>query len=148
MTAEEKREAAARAAARYRARNPEKVRAARVKYYWDNKPEQLEARRQHKLRQSHGMTAADLDEMFDAQDGRCYLCGDPIERAGRGTHIDHDHACCPEKRSCKLCRRGLSCGVCNAAIAMARDDPERLVRIARNLARAQKAAAARIGGAA
>lgn len=146
-TIEEKREQQRAASARYRARNPEKVREARVKHYWDNKPAQLEARRLAKLKQNHGMTGADLDALFDAQGGCCYLCGDPIGRTGLGTHIDHDHSCCPKGRSCKICRRGLACATCNTAIGMARDDPDRLLAIALNLLRAKDEFDARVGGA-
>ena len=52
----------------------------------------------------------------------CYLCGDPLP-AGKDTHIDHDHACCPAGKSCPFCRRGLACSRCNRIIGAVDDNP-------------------------
>jgi Recombination endonuclease VII len=97
----------------------------------------VEVRRATVLWHSHGLTPAGKQEMLDAQDGRCYLCGDELSY-GEAV-IDHDHACCsptPMKQSlsCSYCRRGLACVRCNHVIGHAGDDPERLLRIAANLA--------------
>jgi hypothetical protein len=72
-------------------------------------------------------------EQWAAQAGRCYLCEDPISTETSITAMDHDHRCCPAGRSCRKCRRGLTCKQCNLLIGLARDDPDRLVRIAANL---------------
>jgi len=87
----------------------------------------------HTLWFMHRMRPEDWEAMWTAQDGRCYLCGDglPAERAQ--VNLDHDHACCPPRTSCPWCRRGMTCGPCNRIIAAAREDPERLRRIATNL---------------
>lgn len=78
--------------------------------------------------------SAILKELWDAQDGRCYLCTDELDSEDtRRVHADHDHSCCPPTRSCAKCRRGLACNACNVAIGYARDDPDRLRRIADNL---------------
>ena len=69
--------------------------------------------------------------MWDAQGGQCYLCGDQLSR--EATVVDHDHDCCPPKKSCAFCRRGLACHLCNTSIGLQHDDPDRLVRIAANL---------------
>ena len=86
--------------------------------------------RQHGMFSIAGLRA----EMWRAQDGRCYLCGD--ELAPADAVIDHDHRCCRYGLSCSLCRRGLACARCNALIGLARDSPEALHRIAINLAAA------------
>lgn len=113
------------------------------RYYTDNREEVLERERQKRIRDpfasryyQHGhidwMTL--FTSLWEAQEGRCYLCGDPLDPDGyRTIHLDHDHACCPKGRSCAKCRRGLACKPCNVLIGHAKDDPDRLRRIADNL---------------
>ena len=67
-----------------------------------------------------------------AQQGLCYLCGDPLV-PGYDTHVDHDHSCCPKGHTCSFCRRGLACTRCNKLIGAANDSPELLRKIADNL---------------
>lgn len=70
----------------------------------------------------YGLKPGQYDEILDAQGGVCYLC----RRANGATKrlaIDHDHKCCPGKKSCGACVRGLLCGPCNDVLAIARDDP-------------------------
>lgn len=75
-----------------------------------------------------------FDGLWRAQDGCCYLCGDPLDRESyRRVHLDHSHLCCPLGRSCAKCRRGLACRDCNRLIGGVADDPDRLRRIADNL---------------
>lgn len=77
-----------------------------------------------------------FDELWNLQDGKCYLCGVCLDRdKPRGVTLDHDHACCPYGYSCELCRRGLTCPRCNNLIGLADEDPDRLRRIADNLER-------------
>lgn len=70
-------------------------------------------------------------QLWAEQDGRCYLCGEPLA-PGRTTHIDHDHACCPKGKTCSYCRRGLACERCNHVLGHASDSVELLRRIADN----------------
>jgi hypothetical protein len=85
------------------------------------------------LWRSHRMRLSDWEAMWSAQQGCCYLCGDPLSTAKNRVHVDHDHSCCPPGRSCSFCRRGLACNGCNAIIGHARDDAARLRRIADSL---------------
>ncbi len=91
------------------------------------------------LKTRHGITVDQWQNMWDSQDGECYLCGTTMTRGGgrsaKGTDavIDHDHSCCPSGKSCENCRRGLSHRWCNDIIGRAHDDPAFLRLLADNL---------------
>ena len=135
---------------RRRAENPEKARETQRRSYVKNREKRLEQQRNAKtykrwraenpekvrgysLRRNHGMRPEGHTQMQEAQQGRCYLCGDPLPEDRGKVHIDHDHSHCPPGESCHYCRRGLACQPCNALIGLARDNPDRLRRIADNL---------------
>jgi hypothetical protein len=42
--------------------------------------------------------------------------------------VDHDHNCCPSKKTCGKCIRGLLCMDCNRGLGYFRDDTARLDR--------------------
>jgi hypothetical protein len=117
--------------------NRDKLRAAARSYQSANRAAVL-ARH---MRRYHGSGwEAAFAAFWEAQGGRCYLCGDELDRdAYRGVHIDHDHSCCPLGRTCAICRRGLACPKCNSIIGFADDDPDRLRRIADGLEAANAA---------
>jgi hypothetical protein len=71
-----------------------------------------------------GITEAEVAALLTAQRGRCAICKS-LEPTGSGDwHIDHDHTCCPGKRSCGKCVRGLLCSRCNVGIGCLQDDPK------------------------
>jgi hypothetical protein len=130
-------------AKRWRAANPEKVRAN------NNRGAVLRLA----MATNHGRDwGAVYATFWEAQGGCCYLCGDELNEGplsggrGRGTTIDHDHRCCPEHRSCPICRRGLACNSCNAGIAYFKDDPGRLRRVADALEQANALVGERLKG--
>lgn len=78
------------------------------------------------IRTHYGLTREQWDALLAAQGGRCAICGrsDPLGIGLKnGFHVDHDHACCPGKRSCGDCVRGLLCNHCNPMLGHADDDP-------------------------
>ena len=83
----------------------------------------------------HGLRPEDWAAMWDAQAGLCYLCSEPL--IAEVAVIDHDHSCCPEERSCRICRRGLAHPNCNSAIGLSGDDPAKLRAMADALEAAQ-----------
>jgi hypothetical protein len=120
----------------YHQRNREATRIYKREYYLRNRDKALASF----LFNRHGMRPEDWTALWQAQDGRCYLCGDEIDRlGGRLVAVDHDHSHCGQRPSCQVCRRGLACMDCNIAIGHARDDPERLRRMADALQAAQSA---------
>jgi hypothetical protein len=122
----------------YREAHGGKMKEARANWRRSNPDKIREMRSDQHLRDAHEMSRADWQDIWDAQTGRCYLCGDQLVAGNnRKVHVDHDHSCCGPTRSCALCRRGLACYRCNISVGMSHDDPERLMRIASNLARAQ-----------
>lgn len=52
----------------------------------------------------------------------CQLCGSYTQLS-----VDHDHACCPGKRTCGGCTRGVLCRYCNMGLGSFKDQPELLI---------------------
>lgn len=78
--------------------------------------------RDAKRRQKYGVSPSEFQSMIDSQDAKCAICatGNP---GGTGAWcIDHDHSCCPGKKSCGKCVRALLCADCNKGIGLLRDD--------------------------
>jgi hypothetical protein len=92
--------------------------------------------RDSSLRNKYGITSAQYDEMLQAQNFGCAICGAPAEE-GKALSVDHDHTCCPQRKStsghnvtkcCGSCTRGLLCFHCNTALGHFRDDPNLMAR--------------------
>jgi hypothetical protein len=67
----------------------------------------------------YGLRPQDYIDLYEAQEGRCKICGETGEAfGGRRLHVDHDHA------TGRV--RGLLCGLCNTGIGHLGDSPERL----------------------
>ena len=73
--------------------------------------------RKANLKHRHNTTPEEFQRLLDEQGGSCAVCSAP------GTHIDHDHACCPGSRSCGQCIRGILCEPHNLMLGHAHDDP-------------------------
>jgi hypothetical protein len=134
------RDARLAATQRWREANPEQVRAYRAAYEAAHprptkprRPSRMPPPRERHLIDRHGMTAAGWADLWEAQDGCCYLCEMPLPVSARRVHIDHDHRHCPPGRSCSACRRGLAHVGCNTLIGLVNDDPGKLLVIAENL---------------
>lgn len=72
-----------------------------------------------RLRQDHGISLAEYEDMVARQHGLCAICMLPPggeSFADRRLHVDHDHA------SGRI--RGLLCRYCNMGVGLLRDDPE------------------------
>lgn len=129
---------------RYRRKNREAISQRRAELRRDKiAREGIDKERLRRRRNSHGADYAEVvAAMWLEQAGRCYLCGDEMNR--NQAVIDHDHNCCPPTRSCSACRRGLACHRCNRLIGQFGDDPEQMRRMADNLESRARAARLRI----
>lgn len=95
--------------------------AHRVQYQRNARARGGEAYREREhgnmLKSLYGVTLERYREMLVAQGGCCKIC----RKEGRGKRVrlcvDHDHRCCPGKKSCGKCIRGLLCNECNIGIA-------------------------------
>jgi hypothetical protein len=132
-------------------RNPGREREIKLAYqreYFDLNADEIRRRaregyqpgrhRDAGLKWRHGVRPEDYAAMWQAQDGRCYLCGDEMTDSQKVV-IDHDHSCCGPHKSCRICRRGLAHDQCNVTIGYAGESPERLRRMADELEAAQLA---------
>ncbi len=69
-------------------------------------------------------------EWAETVEKSCMICG-----AEENPHWDHDHKCCPGKRSCGKCIRGLLCANCNKGLGQFSDDAARLDKAGKYLSR-------------
>ena len=124
---------------RRRTRNREYTRRRRADPNFVEVRATPEQQRAYSMKHRHGLTPETWSDLLSAQDGRCYLCTEPLDTESRtGVHVDHDHACCRGKRSCGSCIRGLACQKCNQGIGQFGDDPDRMRLVADNLEMANK----------
>jgi hypothetical protein len=78
------------------------------------------------------ITIDQYEKMLRDQGGVCAICRQPC-KMNRRLSVDHDHSCCPGKRSCGRCVRGLLCANCNTGLGHLGDDLDRLVAAAEYL---------------
>ena len=79
------------------------------------------AKQDHHLR-LYGIPRAEVLRMA-AEQGGCAVCG----AASADWVVDHDHRCCPGKKTCGRCVRGVLCRVCNGGLGMFADNPDLLL---------------------
>ena len=70
------------------------------------------------LQRNYGISLADYDEMLEAQDNGCAICGKMPEENGQRLSVDHDHETGQV--------RGLLCRHCNSGLGYFMHGPERL----------------------
>jgi hypothetical protein len=61
----------------------------------------------------YSLTGEQYEDMLASQNNACGIC---LVEFKDTPHIDHDHACCPGKKSCGACVRGLLCTGCNTRL--------------------------------
>ena len=85
----------------------------------------------------YGLSELEILAFFIAQGSVCAICKTD-NPGGRGWfHVDHNHKCCPGKKSCGKCVRGLLCHKCNIGQGHFDDDPLLLLSAATYLKRSE-----------
>jgi Recombination endonuclease VII len=68
------------------------------------------------LKELYKTTEEWYEAKLQEQDGHCALCDAKQQThkgSGKRLSVDHNHRCCPGKRTCGKCNRGLLCFNCN-----------------------------------
>jgi len=121
---------------RWRLNNLARDKKVKKDYYLENREKLLSnslarqagvGREEHKrsarkchLKKTYHFTVDGFNALLASQGGGCAICGSTVPH-GKGWHIDHNHACCPGRKSCGKCIRGILCQKCNAALGMFKD---------------------------
>lgn len=95
-------------------------RNLRLKDWRDNKVAvNPDYSRNKALRELYKKSATWYDAKLQEQHNHCALC-DAVSQAANGKRLsaDHDHNCCPTKRTCGECTRGLLCFNCNKRLGI------------------------------
>lgn len=66
----------------------------------------------------YGITKDIYTILMEAQHGSCAICFNTFTSTA---HIDHDHSCCPGRKACGKCVRGLLCRECNTGLGKFKD---------------------------
>jgi hypothetical protein len=104
----------------WREANPERAAAVALAWYHRNQP-------RARANYMRSRFKIDWKLMWEAQKGLCACCGKPMLSTGReksSAVVDHDHSCCPGKKSCGKCVRGLIHWSCNVLLGYAKHDPQ------------------------
>ena len=108
---------------RYCKADPERRRASALAYRRRNE----DAASERHLRYKYGLDRRGVQELIEQQGGACALCRTEL---GDVYHVDHDHSCCPGKKTCGKCVRGVLCRKCNLGLGQFNDDPDLLAAAA------------------
>lgn len=102
---------------------------ARVRKWREQNPERARGK---DLMRLYGITLSQYDALLERQGGACAAC--KAKKPGlRNLDVDHDHSCCPSRKSCGKCIRGLLCSDCNKGLGHFGDDPDKLIAAAEYL---------------
>ncbi len=94
----------------YYAKNKEKIHKKMKERYKNNKNFYID---QH-LKYRYNVSTTEYNDMFDAQKGKCIICGTHQSNLKRSLSIDHSH------KTNKV--RGLLCTKCNLILGLADDN--------------------------
>lgn len=80
---------------------------------------------------NYNITSEIYTKMLLDQGGGCAVCGKTD--GAKSLAVDHDHGCCPGKKSCGVCVRGLLCQACNRAAGLMKDSISSVLALAKYL---------------
>lgn len=70
----------------------------------------------------YGLSKEQFELKINQQNGLCAVCKFQTAKF----YVDHDHSCCPNKKSCGKCVRGLLCQPCNTLLGACKDNTNTL----------------------
>lgn len=105
-----------------RRRNSPGYKLYQAQYDKENK----ERRKGVYLLSRYGISELDFKNMLQKQNHCCATCKTDKPGSNGTWHVDHDHKCCPGKKSCGKCVRGLLCSNCNLGLGNFKDSPQTL----------------------
>ena len=124
-------------------RNRKKLRKKAMKHYYKYREEILKNRKQFYYKNSDKRKNSVLlykykidlntyNSIMEKQNYCCKICKEKanLDKSGKYyiLNVDHDHSCCPGKKSCGKCIRGLICHNCNTALGAVKDNPDILYK--------------------
>ncbi|KKN73549.1 hypothetical protein LCGC14_0400010 [marine sediment metagenome] len=117
---------------RYKKCHREQVRRYQHEWYEQNREKLRRRSRQQYLRANYGMTPEDYEQLLQAGNKRCWLCG-TTEPGRNDKHfsVDHDHI------TGRI--RGLLCFACNAGIIGRMEEREVTLKTLANYLKGKKA---------
>jgi hypothetical protein len=75
--------------------------------------------RRKALKELYHTTVEWYELKLEEQDNHCALCSAVQQSThGKRLSVDHNHNCCPAKRACGKCNRGLLCFNCNKRLGI------------------------------
>ena len=98
--------------------NHRKYSEAGKQYYQNNKEKSAERQR----RRLYNLNQEEYNEILKAQNYGCAICGYNPKEKEKSLGVDHDHSCCPGKKSCGKCIRGLLCDNHNKTLGLIKED--------------------------
>ena len=110
---------------RYEAKRKEWRDANREQVTRNTRNWQLRNPDKHKSGAYKSTYGIDFDALWAKQEGLCASCQLPMQKGGKeidSVCVDHDRSCCPGKKSCGACVRGLIHRNCNLVLGYAKDD--------------------------
>jgi hypothetical protein len=115
-------------------REPKKAEYNAYMREWNkNHPEIVKS---NVLKKIYQITLEQYNLMLISQNGTCAMCPRPPKKGGY-LNVDHRHSCCPTRKSCGKCVRGLLCDGCNRALHVL-ETPELLAKANAYLAKYSK----------
>lgn len=114
--------------------NKDRINARSAAWARDNPERRKEIDNRSTIKGMYGITMEEFDAILASQGGGCAICGVASERNGKRLAVDHDHSCCPGKKSCGKCVRAILCSPCNIGLGLFKEDAELLVKAAKLLA--------------
>ena len=99
-------------------KNGSRTKKKQNKFIGFGKSDSAEYNRNTTLFSRYGITPQQRIELFDSQDGKCYICEKHEKLFNKSLSVDHNHITGQV--------RGLLCSLCNQAIGLLKEDTKSL----------------------